>query len=350
MNVQKLKDAIFSRHAAVSVGPNASGLTTLRRDAARRSNRTRRPSLEGLEERLVLSTSPDYTWITDLVTINGSTTNHLTPSGGDPPGVQAGGTMACVTITVPADYTGALPIRIGLADYTTATYPGGDTQTWLNNQVYFSSSSAVFAQAGESRQICVNLAECTPGGPMFQQLDVFAYSSTSNAPDNFGGLVTNFSTSDYYGYFQPEPHRLLGGAVVSCIPTPNMPDSRGNPAAFSQGYYKNHPNALPANMAIGNQIYTRDELVTLLKTNPSGGNATLIAVHQLITSFANLENGVPLTTNISNAIRQCEAILDDLPTRLILGGVYNTATAIKSSTANGTILTNAGGVLETINP
>ena len=72
-------------------------------------------------------------------------------------------------------------------------------------------------------------------------------------------------------------------------------------------------------------------------------------MHQLITTYANLYNGSPLTSTVSTAILQSEQVLDTLTASLIVDNQYNSADFIGSSSANGTILVNASNVLDAFN-
>ncbi len=61
---------------------------------------------------------------------------------------------------------------------------------------------------------------------------------------------------------------------------------------LTQGYWKNHPGAWPVeSLMLGDVvIYTKAELIELLKT-PTGGDAGIVLVHQLIAAKLNVENG-----------------------------------------------------------
>ena len=70
-----------------------------------------------------------------------------------------------------------------------------------------------------------------------------------------------------------------------------------NACPRTQGYWKNHPGHIDllleglAGLSVGGELYTRAELVTILKTPPKGGNAILILIHQLIATKLNLLAG-----------------------------------------------------------
>jgi len=67
-----------------------------------------------------------------------------------------------------------------------------------------------------------------------------------------------------------------------------------NLCPLTQGFWKNHPAAWgvdSAGLTIGGQSYTQADLLTILQTPPSGGNATLILAHQLIAAQLNVDTG-----------------------------------------------------------
>ncbi|MFP5262422.1 MAG: DUF5979 domain-containing protein, partial [Blastocatellia bacterium] len=59
---------------------------------------------------------------------------------------------------------------------------------------------------------------------------------------------------------------------------------------FSQGFFKNHAEALPATLTIGQTTLTRAQLVAVLQT-PVRGNCAISLAHQLIAALANIQRG-----------------------------------------------------------
>jgi hypothetical protein len=59
---------------------------------------------------------------------------------------------------------------------------------------------------------------------------------------------------------------------------------------FSQGFFKNHAEALPATLRIGQTTLTRAQLVAVLQT-PVRGNCAVSLAHQLIAALANIQRG-----------------------------------------------------------
>lgn len=87
----------------------------------------------------------------------------------------------------------------------------------------------------------------------------------------------------------------------SSVPTPS------GPCPLGQGYWKNNPHLWPVDsFVLGNETYTRTELLAVLNT-PSGSgkkaDASLILAYQLIAAKLNVANGIdpiPLGTAISD--------------------------------------------------
>jgi hypothetical protein len=65
----------------------------------------------------------------------------------------------------------------------------------------------------------------------------------------------------------------------------------GSSCTYSQGYWRNHPNAWPVtSLILGTVTYQAAELMAILD-DPARGNGLVILVHQLIASKLNIANG-----------------------------------------------------------
>lgn len=72
-------------------------------------------------------------------------------------------------------------------------------------------------------------------------------------------------------------------ATMSCV--------RGSSCTYSQGYWRNHPNAWPVtSLTLGTVTYQAAELMAILD-DPARGNGLVILVHQLIAAKLNIANG-----------------------------------------------------------
>ncbi|HEU5115045.1 MAG TPA: hypothetical protein VFT74_00060 [Isosphaeraceae bacterium] len=111
---------------------------------------------------------------------------------------------------------------------------------------------------------------------------------------------------------------------------------------YTQGFWKNHPDAWPVSgLTIAGTNFTEDQLISLLKTPPKKGDASLILVHQLIAAELNIINGYMPPPEVVNAINQANGLLtSDGP-----GGFRY----VSSSSADGLQMTALAGVLDTYN-
>lgn len=83
------------------------------------------------------------------------------------------------------------------------------------------------------------------------------------------------------------------------------------PCTYTQGYWKNHPNAWPVNsLYLGTRSYTKDELLLILNS-PVKGNGLISMAHQLITAKLNKAMGTN-TTVIDSDIAAADAMIGSL--------------------------------------
>jgi hypothetical protein len=106
----------------------------------------------------------------------------------------------------------------------------------------------------------------------------------------------------------PVLYELRRGA--SCTPTPTPTPSPGE-CAFSQGFWKNHPQAWPVTeLQLGNVTYTQDQLLEILH-QPVHGNGLLILTHQEIAAKLNIANGADGSC-IQQTLADADALIGDL--------------------------------------
>jgi uncharacterized repeat protein (TIGR01451 family) len=167
------------------------------------------------------------------------------------------------------------------------------------------------------------------------------------------GSLTNGATATITIVVTPTIPGIISNGVVV---TGDEPDSNlanntatedtevigatGNNCTYTQGYWKNHPDAWPVEgITIGGVTYTKAEAIAILNTPPDG-DATYILAHQLIAARLNILNGAdpdavattiveaddwlathPLGSNPSNPDREeaieLSEILDDYNNGLI---------------------------------
>ncbi|MEE8452101.1 MAG: hypothetical protein V3R99_09310 [Thermoguttaceae bacterium] len=109
----------------------------------------------------------------------------------------------------------------------------------------------------------------------------------------------------------------------------------------TQGYWKNKPDAWPVDsLTLGNETYSKGELIDLLKTSVSG-DASLILAHQLIAAKLNLAAGVD-GSSITNTIAEADALLS-------IGGRLPQGVTPNSGNPNRQNMIDAGAVLDAFN-
>ena len=79
--------------------------------------------------------------------------------------------------------------------------------------------------------------------------------------------------------------------VSQTITGATMPCVGGSSCTYSQGYWRNHPDAWPVtSLSLGTVTYQAAELMAILD-DPARGNGLVILVHQLIAAKLNIANG-----------------------------------------------------------
>ena len=105
-------------------------------------------------------------------------------------------------------------------------------------------------------------------------------------------------------------------ATPTVTPTPTAtptatPTPTPSGCVFSQGYWKNHPEAWPVtSLQLGNVTYTQDQLLSILH-QPVRGNGILILAHQEIAAKLNIANGADGSC-IQQTLADADALIGDL--------------------------------------
>jgi hypothetical protein len=111
-----------------------------------------------------------------------------------------------------------------------------------------------------------------------------------------------------------------------------------------QGYWKDNPDTWPVDeLTLGNQIYTKAELLVILNTPAGTGrnaDASLILAYQLIAAKLNAESGAN-TGSVDATIEAADGLLSWYDGRLPL--------SVRSSAANGQMMIEYGEILDTFN-
>src|SRR5262249_22140345 len=83
----------------------------------------------------------------------------------------------------------------------------------------------------------------------------------------------------------------------------------GSGCIFTQGYWKNHPEAWPvSSLKLGIVVYTKAQLLLIFNT-PAAGNGLISLAHQLIAAKLNILNGAIPTSMITGAISTADALI-----------------------------------------
>lgn len=96
--------------------------------------------------------------------------------------------------------------------------------------------------------------------------------------------------------------------TITCATSPCV---GGSSCTYSQGYWRNHPNAWPVtSLTLGTATYQAAELMAILD-DPARGNGLVILVHQLIATKLNTANGADPSA-VQQAITDADNMIDTL--------------------------------------
>ena len=137
---------------------------------------------------------------------------------------------------------------------------------------------------------------------------------------------------------------LTSAAIMALTSNP----AYANECPLTQGFWKNHPAAWgvdSAGLIIGGQSYTQAELLTILQTPPSGGNAALNLAHQLIAAQLNVDTGSVFTPDPSGPTRiDANSLLSSACGATGLPGCF-----VKGSSPVGQQMVNDAATLDAFN-
>jgi hypothetical protein len=92
----------------------------------------------------------------------------------------------------------------------------------------------------------------------------------------------------------------------------------GSSCTYSQGYWRNHPDAWPVtSLTLGTVTYQAAELMAILD-EPARGNGLVILVHQLIAAKLNIANGAD-----PSAVQQAVTDVDNMVGALVVPPIGN---------------------------
>jgi hypothetical protein len=106
--------------------------------------------------------------------------------------------------------------------------------------------------------------------------------------------------------------------VSDTITCATLPCVGGSSCTYSQGYWRNHPNAWPVtSLTLGTVTYQAAELMAILD-DPARGNGLVIVVHQLIAAKLNIANGAD-----PSAVQQAITDADNMIGALVVPPIGN---------------------------
>jgi hypothetical protein len=106
--------------------------------------------------------------------------------------------------------------------------------------------------------------------------------------------------------------------VSDTITCATLPCIVGSSCTYSQGYWRNHPNAWPVtSLTLGTVTYQAAELMAILD-NPARGNGLVILTHQLIAAKLNIAYGAD-----PSAVQQAIADADNMIGALVVPPIGN---------------------------
>jgi hypothetical protein len=103
--------------------------------------------------------------------------------------------------------------------------------------------------------------------------------------------------------------------TITCA---TLPCVEGSSCTYSQGYWRNHPDAWPVtSLMLGTVTYQAAELMAILD-DPARGNGLVILVHQLIAAKLNIANGAD-----PSAVQQAVTDADNMIEALVVPPIGN---------------------------
>jgi len=140
---------------------------------------------------------------------------------------------------------------------------------------------------------------------------------------------------------------LTSAAITSLTSNP----AYANLCPLTQGFWKNHPDAwdgaITSGLSIGGKTYTQMQLLTILRTPPSGGDASLILAHQLIAAKLNELTGSVFPGLIDSTVMTADSLLGiacALPGASSLPSCF-----VPAATPLGQQMTNTAATLDAFN-
>jgi hypothetical protein len=202
----------------------------------------------------------------------------------DTPSLEAGVSgHAKQSITVTAGPTGA---------------PNGFTIRWMDQSTYYSNGGQFPAtpSVGEGKAAFTGEPTLNTFGGQYTTFKLGPNESIVieigdlNDESGVAGTRAELESGSrfFYAAFANDPN---GNPDSDLSLTVSGTTTESTNCTYTQGYWKNHPNAWPVtSLMLGSVLYTKAELLTILGT-PVGGNGLISLAHQLIAAKLNIAQG-----------------------------------------------------------
>jgi hypothetical protein len=183
------------------------------------------------------------------------------------------------------------------------------------------------------QSVTVAITEATRPGVALSSVSARSVGDPATAPDRLlsSDLSAGTATVAIVGSF-------TGAGTIVTFTNHSVPTAA---CVLSQGFFKSHPEALPATLNLGlpttatATTLTREQLLALLETAPHG-NALVQLEHQLIAALSNQARGVPVPAGVQAAITAARTLIAQPGI-----GVFGVLKPVASVTTNGQTFTVA---------
>jgi hypothetical protein len=179
-------------------------------------------------------------------------------------------------------------------------------------------------------QNCIALQSVVVGSAVNSVVTVSPFTpGTSTSVNITAGAINPNLAATFAVTVSNQCHTITINAVVHC-PSPPVG------CTFTQGYWKNHPEAWPVqSLTLGTVTYTKAQLISILKT-PVKGNGLISLSYQLIAAKLNQASGASVPPDVAAAIAASDALIGGLVVPPVGSGSLSTA----STSTLGTTLDN----------
>jgi hypothetical protein len=196
--------------------------------------------------------------------------------------------------------------------------PNGFTVRWMDQSTYYANGSQFPAEPSLAEGKAVFTGEPTLN-TFDGQYTSFTLDPNESIEIEIGDLFDETGVSGTRGeledgvryYYAAYVNDESGNAASGLSLTVSGSTTESTNCTYTQGYWKTHPNAWPANsLFLGSVNYSDLQLLAILGTSV-GGNGLISLAHQLIAAKLNILNGADPTAAAA-AIAAADALIGAL--------------------------------------